>query len=173
MSSGATADKSRLSWCLHQACRVFWHLYWHGSWIFPVVCHIFVRVMLESSFKCLEGFVVCAFLLHTEESYIMRINTGSKSVWKLKHSLRGFRIRFSYASFTWKWFWNLGLWVLSLITNECTFSPCGVISVIMFGHKFNSSVGSSIINTLKSVKSFNCCSKCSFLYESFSLLSET
>lgn len=23
--------------------------------------------MLESSFKCLEGFVVCAFLLHTEE----------------------------------------------------------------------------------------------------------
>lgn len=27
----------------------------------------FVRALLESSFKCLEGFVVCAFLLHTEE----------------------------------------------------------------------------------------------------------
>lgn len=35
--------------------------------LYSLFYSVFVRVMLESSFKCLEGFVVCAFLLHTEE----------------------------------------------------------------------------------------------------------
>ncbi len=45
----------------------YFHTSAYGSQIFPVLRCIFVSAMLESNFECLEGFVVCAFLLHSEE----------------------------------------------------------------------------------------------------------
>lgn len=156
MSSGATVYQSRLSWLLLQACRVFWHLCWHGSQIFSCLLPYFC----QRDAWCLEGFVVCTFLLHTEESYFMRINTGSKSVLEAKHILSGFRLWFSYMFvFSWKLFCKhrKRLYHLSLMMS-CFFS---VGSYVFQHNKCGYSVSISILITLKSFKSFNSC--CNFL----------
>lgn len=156
MSSGATVKQSRLSWLPRQACRVCWHLCWHGSQIFSCpLPYFFVSVMLESSFKCLEGFVVCAFLLHTEESYFMRINIGSKSVLEAKHILSGFRLWFSYMLVSWKLFCKHRKRLYHLLLIMSCFLSVG--SYVFEHNKFGYSVSSSILITLKSFKSFNSC----------------